>query len=277
MIEKDHQLIEKKSNSPIGVFDSGVGGLSVLKEIQRLLPSEQLHYVADSGFAPYGNRSADYIIARCEHIVRFFLAQEVKAIVIACNTATAVAVESLRSWCPVPIVAMEPAIKPARLHTKTGKVGVLATAQTVTSHKVSQLIAEHGQGLEVVLVPCVGFVELVEQGQLTGNDTAQLVRHYVLPLVDQGVDTLVLGCTHYPFLSPTIQQEAGDSVLLIDPSPAVARQLKHLLQKRHWLSTALIQAEVRFWSSGDTNAVACLIAELLAQAVVVQSLPTVEE
>ncbi len=272
------QVIAKDANAPIGVFDSGVGGLSVLREIQRLLPFERLHYVADSGFAPYGNRSADYIIARCEHIVHFFLAQGVKAIVMACNTATAVAVESLRPWCPVPIIAMEPAIKPARLHTKTGKVGVLATAQTVTSHKVSQLIAVHGQGIEVALVPCVGFVELVEQGKLTGDDTEDLVRHYVQPLIEQGIDTLVLGCTHYPFLAEMIQQVAGESVLLIDPSPAVAQQLKRQLQKRHQLSTGFAQAEIRFWSSGNREAVAPLIAALLARtSVVVQSLSANEE
>lgn len=257
-------------SSPIGVFDSGVGGVSVLREIHRLLPTETLHYVADSGFAPYGERSADYIVARCEHITRFFLAQQVKLIVIACNTATAVAVDALRTWCPVPIVAMEPAIKPASLQTKTGKIGVLATAQTVTSDKVGKLIATYGQHVDVLLSSCSGFVELVERGTLSGDEAEALVAHYVQPLIEQGVDTLVLGCTHYPFLSPVIQQVAGEGVRLIDPSPAIAQQVKRQLQVSQQVSRAHFSAPIAFWSSGDVSHTARLIQCLLAEEVTPQ-------
>ena len=262
------------SQQPIGVFDSGVGGLSVLREIHQLLPNEQLHYVADSGFAPYGNRSTEYILARCECIVRFFLDQKVKAIVIACNTATAVAVDQLRSWCPVPIIAMEPAIKPASLHTKSGKIGVLATEQTVISDKVGKLIAAHGQAIEIFLSSCVGFVELVEQGKLVGSETEDLVRSYVLPLINQGVDTLVLGCTHYPFLESVIQQVAGEHIQLIDPSPAIAQQLKRRLHHHQILASEDRLGQLVFWSSGDPVMAVQMITRLLSdQTAQVDVLP----
>jgi glutamate racemase len=251
-------------NRAIGIFDSGVGGLSVLREIRALLPNETLYYVADSGFAPYGTRSAAYIQERCDLIVKFLLARQVKAIVIACNTATAVAVDHLRSWCPVPIIAMEPAIKPARLYSKTAKIGVLATKQTLASNKIQQLILAHGQGVELLLTPCCGFVELVEQGQQHSAQAKQLIERYVSPLLAQAVDTLVLGCTHYPFLSDSIREVAGASVTLIDPSPAVAKELLRQLTLHHLRSERTTPADMYFWSSAiDLIQVAQMISQLL--------------
>ncbi|MCI4411488.1 MAG: glutamate racemase [Thiotrichales bacterium] len=260
-------------NAPIGVFDSGVGGLSVLKEIRALMPAEHLYYVADSGYAPYGDKSSDYIVARAELIVRFFLAQHVKAIVVACNTATSVAVDQLRVWCPVPIIAMEPAIKPAALHTKTGVVGVLATTQTIGSANVNRLIAQHGQDIKVLLRACAGFVEQVEAGALHGDVTRQLVRQHVQPLVDAGVDTLVLGCTHYPFLLDEIRAAATDAVHIIDPSAAIARQLQRKLTEKEALSEANQQGVDCFWTSGETAKVAAIVGQLWQQEVSVKALP----
>ena len=260
------------TNASIGVFDSGVGGLSVLKEIRTLLPAESLCYVADSGYAPYGDKSSDYIVERATHIVRFFLAQQVKAIVVACNTATSVAVDNLRAWCPVPIIAMEPAIKPAALHTQTGVVGVLATTQTIGSANVNRLIAEHGQDMTVLLRACAGFVERVEAGVLSGGETEDLVKHHVLPLLKQGADTLVLGCTHYPFLSETIEQVAGKAVRIIDPSAAIARELKRRLGEQSQLIIEPKQGSEHFWTSGVVADAQKIIGQLWGKPVLVNLL-----
>ena len=260
------------SNAPIGVFDSGVGGLSVLKEIHRLLPQESLLYVADSGFAPYGDKSCEYIQQRCEQITQFFLAHHVKAIVVACNTATSVAVDGLRQWCPVPIIAMEPAIKPARLQTKSGVVGVLATTQTLCSANINRLIAEHGKDIQVLLQPCKGFVELVEAGQLQGEAVTELVTQRIQPLLAQGADTLVLGCTHYPFLSPVIRDVAGEQVTIIDPSAAIAQQLERKLAEHHALVQGSDRGSIRFYTTGSVDLVQAIISQLWAESVRVQSL-----
>jgi glutamate racemase len=259
------------SDAPIGVFDSGVGGLSVLREIRALLPAETLFYVADSGFAPYGDKSSEYIIERATHIVRFFLEKKVKAIVFACNTATSVAVDSLRAWCPVPIVAMEPAIKPATLQTKTGVVGVLATTQTTSSANVNRLIAEHGKDITVLLQACAGFVERVEQGALDGDETRQLVAKHLTPLLVEGADTLVLGCTHYPFLSDVIAQVAGNNINIIDPSAAIARELKRRLFEKNLLINTKQQGIEKFWTSGDVAKSSKIMTQLWGKSVMVQS------
>lgn len=260
------------SNAPIGVFDSGVGGLSVLKEIRRLLPQEALYYVADSGFAPYGDKSCEYIQKRCKQIVQFFLAQQVKAIVVACNTATSVAVDGLRQWCPVPIIAMEPAIKPARLQTKSGVVGVLATTQTLCSANVNRLIAEHGKDIHVLLQPCSGFVETVEQGQLQGEGVKVLVKKHVQPLLAQGADTLVLGCTHYPFLNEVIRDVAGEQVTLIDPSSAIARQLQRKLVEHACLADGTDIGKVDFWTTGSVDVAQQIMSQLWPEMVNIQPL-----
>lgn len=261
-----------KSTQGVGVFDSGVGGLSVLKEIRRLLPQEALYYVADSGFAPYGDKSCEYIQQRCEQLTQFFLAQQVKAIVVACNTATSVAVDGLRQWCPVPIIAMEPAIKPARLQTKTGVVGVLATTQTLCSANVNRLIAEHGKDIQVLLQPCKGFVELVESGQLRGEAVTELVAQHVQPLLVQGADTLVLGCTHYPFLNEVIREVTGEQVTLIDPSSAIARQLQRKLAEHECLVSGNEVGAVRFWTTGSVGVSQNIVSQLWPEPVSVQPL-----
>lgn len=259
--------------SPIGVFDSGVGGLSVLREIRTLLPHENLCYVADSGYAPYGDKSQAYIVDRSEAIVRYFLSLQAKAIVVACNTATSMAVDQLRTWCPIPIIAMEPAIKPAALQTRSGVVGVLATSRTVSSNNVNRLIAEHGQGVKVILQACSGFVEQVEIGDLVGKSTRQLVEHHLTPLLAEGVDTLVLGCTHYPFLQKVIAEVAGEGVHIIDPSAAIAKQLMRKLSEQQRLNTSSEKGVLTILTSGNPVQSQMLISQLLEEPVSVSCLP----
>lgn len=218
----------------IGVMDSGVGGLSVLKHIRALLPCETLYYVADSLHAPYGNQSAEAIRARCEKVAEFLLEKKVKALVVACNTATAAAIEFMRAQYALPIIGMEPAVKPAAAATKNGVVGVLATSGTLKSAQFAALLEHYGRDIQVVTQAGLGLVECVERGELTLDATYALVTKYCQPLLDAGADTIVLGCTHYPFIKPLIEkvlQENGleNRVSLIDTGAAVAKQLQHRL------------------------------------------------
>jgi glutamate racemase len=218
------------SGGPIGVFDSGVGGLSVLREIRARLPAEDLVYVADSAHVPYGRRSPEFIIARSHTLAAFLIDHGAKALVIACNTATAAAAAPLRSaWPELPIIGMEPAVKPAVAATRNGVVGILATVGTLESSRFAALLDDFAQDVRVVTQPAPGLAEAVEAGELTSPETAGLVARYVTPLLDAGADTIVLGCTHYPFLAPLIASIAGPSVALIDTGAAVARQVERRL------------------------------------------------
>lgn len=250
------------STNPIGVFDSGVGGLSVLRHIQILLPHENLLYVADSGHAPYGKKSRDYIEQRSLAITEFLIGQGVKAIVVACNTATAAAISLLRSRFNVPIIGMEPAVKPACTITRSGVVGVLATTGTLESDKFAALVEQHAQGVEVIVQCCVGLVEQVEKGELGGTETCTMVAQYVAPLLARGADTLVLGCTHYPFVEPVIREFAGEHVSIIDTGPAVARHLRRRLEESQLLNDQSKQGAVGFWTSGEIEKVAPVITRL---------------
>ena len=262
------------AEDPVGIFDSGVGGLSVLREIRRELPEEDLLYVADSGYAPYGDQSDEAIEKRAIAITQFLISESAKAIVVACNTATGVAVETLRSLFSVPVVAMEPAVKPAALNTTSGVVGVLATRQTLSSSKFSRLLVAHGADARILLQPCPGLVEQVEKGDLSSQATRSLVEQYVVPLLTQGADTLVLGCTHYPFLIPVIRAVAGESVTVIDPSAAVARELRRQLQMNELLSRGARPGTERFWTSGSLAKTQSIVAQLWTNNVDVQILPS---
>jgi glutamate racemase len=237
--------------APIGVFDSGLGGLSVLKEIRRLLPAETLLYVADSGHVPYGEKSEAYIQARSIALAQFLRGRGAKAIVVACNTATAAAVSLLREELPLPVIGMEPAVKPAVAATRSGVVGVLATTGTLASAKFAALLARFAGDIEVITQPCPGLVEQVERGDLQGPVTRDLVERYVLPLLARGADTLILGCTHYPFLQPLITRVAGAGVTLIHTGPAVAQQVHRVLDAHDLLTPGGGEASERFWTSGD--------------------------
>ena len=249
-------------SQPIGVFDSGVGGLSVLREIRRELPNETLYYVADSAHIPYGEKSRQFVEARSVAITAFLLSRGAKAIVVACNTATGAAIGLLRSSFTLPIIGMEPAVKPAAEKTKAGVVAVLATNRTLSSDKFADLLVRFGKDVEVLVQPCAGLVEQVEAGELSGNKTSALLQRYILPLLEKGADTLVMGCTHYPFLVPLIREIAGPSVAIIDPSAAVAREVRRRLQNHELLSRDSGPGTELFWTSGALDRVRPMINQL---------------
>ncbi|WP_145191747.1 MULTISPECIES: glutamate racemase [unclassified Pseudomonas] len=249
-------------SAPVGVMDSGVGGLSVLAEIQRLLPNESLLYVADCGHVPYGEKSADYIRQRCRHIAQFFRAQGAKAMVLACNTATVAAVADLRALYPDwPLVGMEPAVKPAAAATRSGVVGVLATTGTLQSAKFAALLDRFASDVRVVTQPCPGLVERIESGDLSSEPLRQLLWGYVEPLLAAGCDTLILGCTHYPFLRPLLAQMVPADVAVIDTGAAVARQLQRLLGAHELLAQGPSR-DTAFWTSAEPDALIAILPTL---------------
>jgi glutamate racemase len=260
----------------VGVFDSGVGGVSVLREIRKLLPCVDLVYVADSRYVPYGRKPPDFVRERSLGIAHYLIERHhVSAIVVACNTATTHAVDTLRArWPDVPIVGMEPGVKPATLATKTRVVGVLATGSTLDSPRFAALIERSADGVRVLTQPCPGLVEQVERGDLTGPATVDLLTRYAAPLLDRGADTIVLGCTHYQFLRATLQQIVGESVAVIDTSAAVARQTERVL--RALPQVALLQVpehgegatgSVTFVTSGDRDRVRDVLTRLWEAAI----------
>lgn len=260
------------SHAPIGVFDSGVGGLSVLRHIRAELPHEGLLYVADSAHAPYGGKSPEAIQARSLALSEFLMEQGAKALVVACNTATAAAIGVLRERFALPVIGMEPAVKPAAAATRSGVVGVLATTGTLQSAQFAALLENYGKQVRIVTQGCPGLVECVERGELQSPATRQLLQGYVAPLLAQGADTLVLGCTHYPFLRPLIVSLVGGDVALIDTGAAVARQVARRLQEADILNAATEAGALRFWTSGDPVQGQKVI-EMLWGAATVEPLP----
>ncbi len=259
-------------DAPIGVFDSGVGGLSVLGEIRALLPNESLLYVADSGHVPYGEKSPEFIRERCRLLAEFLLARGAKALVLACNTATVAGVAELRELYPqLPIIGMEPAVKPAAAATQTGVVGVLATTGTLKSAKFAALLDRFASDVRVITQPCPGLVERIEAGELDSPATRELLQGFALPLLAEGCDTLILGCTHYPFIKPLLRSLVPESISLIDTGAAVARQLQRLLSERELLATGPAEA-ARFWSSGEPRLMQAVLPRLWGQAAEVQAL-----
>lgn len=250
----------------IGVLDSGVGGLSVLREIRRQLPGEHVLYVADSAHAPYGDRDAAFIDRRVSAIADFLVARGAKAIVVACNTATGIAVDGLRQRLSLPVVAIEPAVKPAALRTYTGRIGVLATSRTLASDRFKGLVTTHASGVDVLEEACPGLVERVEAGDFDGPETRRLVTSYVAPLREAGVDVLVLGCTHFPFLEPVIREVAGPGVTIIDPAAAVARELARRLDQAG-LTAGQTRGDEIFLTTGDPAVVAPVFAHVWGHPV----------
>lgn len=259
--------------NPIGVFDSGVGGLSVLREIRRELPGENLLYVADSAYAPYGDKPPEFIEARSVAITQFLLTCNAKAIVVACNTATGAAAAVLRTRFSMPIVAMEPAIKPAAAQTRSGVIGVLATRRTLSSHNFVKLFARYGDDVEILAQACPGLVEQVEAGDLSGARTRDLLEQYVMPLVMRRADILVLGCTHYPFLSPLLKDIVGQEVAVIDSSEAVARQLRSRLVAADLLADAGEAGTECFWTSAEPATAGPVMTQLWRPGIEVRQLP----
>jgi glutamate racemase len=215
----------------IGLFDSGSGGLSVLKEIRKVLPSAHYIYYADNAHCPYGEKTPEYIRDRARAITRLLLERGAEAVVVACNTATGAAIGTLREEFDIPFIGMEPAVKPAALGTRSGVIGVLATAGTLKASKYLNTKGLYQDNVRIEEHVGEGFVQLVERGELDGPEVERVVRASLQPLLDAGADTLVLGCTHYPFLQPVIERIAGPGVRIIDPAPAVARQLLKVIDE----------------------------------------------
>jgi glutamate racemase len=262
------------AHAPIGVFDSGVGGLSVLREIRALLPHEDLIYIADSRYTPYGNKSQSFIQERSIHLAGFLCRHQAKAVVIACNTATAAAAELLRGRLSVPVVGMEPAVKPAAAASRNGRIGVLATEGTLKSARFAALLSRFADGLEVHTQPCHGLVEQVEQGDTDGPVTRLLLTRYLAPLTRAGVDTIILGCTHYPFLRPAIADIVGPDIALIDTGGAVARHLRHRLDQAGLLAGRGRAGRTDVWTSGDGKQLQPVIDRLWPEQVELRELAT---
>jgi glutamate racemase len=254
---------------PIGVFDSGVGGLSVVRELRTVLPHEDVLYVADSAYCPYGGRPPEEIQRRSIAVSRFLVGRGAKLIVVACNSASGAALETLRAVLDVPVVGMEPAVKPAASGTRNGKVGVLATAATLQAERFDRLMAAHAQDVEVVPQACPGLVELVEAGETSGPRAVAVLEPLLSPLQSADVDTVVLGCTHYPFLRDAIASILGPGVTIIDTGAAVARQTRRILAeagglKRHG------PGELQIFTTADASSVARVVERLLDERLPVQ-------
>jgi glutamate racemase len=277
----------------IGVFDSGVGGLSVWREIVKRVPRVSTLYLADQAHVPYGQRTLEEARALTLHCVRWLIERGCHVVVIACNTASAAALEAARGAFPgVPIVGMEPAVKPAALNTKTGVVGVLATPATFKSQRYAYLIHKWASDVRVIEQGCKGWVEAVEGLEMRGwsseaesdvADFRSLVSNCIAPLLDQNADTLVLGCTHFPFLIPQIEQVISDwrsrrptapSVTILDPAPAVAQQTWRVWNRQATLahhderSAHFIH---EFWTTGDAESFSCIASSLLGRVVLAKS------
>lgn len=259
------------SQGIIGVFDSGTGGLTVLLELMRLLPNERFVFFGDTAHCPFGKRSADEIRTFAAAASEFFLSQDAKLIVLACNYASVVARERLRQCYPVPFVAVVPAVKPASQATKTGKVGVMATDAVSRNPLFLALVEELRSGVETITIGCTRLVEHCEAGQLDGPEVEATLHGYIDPLLAQDVDTLVLGCTHFPLLRPAIERVAGPGVTVIDSGVAVARQARHVLEERQMLredsAPRSLEARLQVYCSGDPLAFSAVASIILGRPI----------
>lgn len=258
----------RQQNLKVGVFDSGVGGLSVLRAIQEFMPDIDLLYFADQAHVPYGKRPLQEIRTFSEQIARFLLSQGADMIVVACNTASAAALKYLRSIFPsIPIIGMEPAVKPAAERTHSRVVGVLATPATFQGELYQSLVHKYGAGLQIEQNTCAGLVEQIEQGNVNGMETRLILENALLPMLEKQVDTVVLGCTHYPFVLPLIQKIAGESVAVIDPAPAVARRVHSLAVTEFQYHKAVERTgDILYFTSGASSLFEKQIRTLLGRS-----------
>jgi glutamate racemase len=267
-------LNQTASNGPIGIFDSGVGGLSVLRAIRRQHPRESLIFLADQAHVPYGPRSLTEVRTFSEAITRYLLAQGAKMIVVACNTASAAALLALRRVFPtVPFVGMEPAVKPAAEQTQTGVVGVLATPATFQGELYASVVERFAQGVAVLQDTCPGLVNQIEKGELDSPATRAILEQAIKPMLARGIDRIVMGCTHYPFVIPLIEAIAGPQVQVIDPAPAIARQVGRLLDAHQLRNPGNCQAKIRYRTTGSPGALEALLPALIGEAGTVQQIP----
>ena len=270
--------MHSQTNSPIGVFDSGVGGISVLRAIREQMPKESVIYFGDQGHVPYGSRSMEQIKTFSEAITRFLLAQGAKIIVVACNTASAAALRSLREKFPdVPFVGMEPAVKPAAEHTQTGRVGVLATPATFQGALYASVVERFANGVQLYQDTCPGLVRQIEQGNLDGEEICRILEEALLPMLEKDIDTVVLGCTHYPFVIPLIQQIVGNNVRVIDPAPAVAKQVWRVLEARGMRSESASPGNIILYTSGDPEELESMLPVLLGEGAEVRKVEWLDD
>lgn len=249
--------------APLGIFDSGVGGLSVLRAVRSELPVEDLLYLADQGHVPYGARPLEEVRAFSEGITRYLLDRGAKLIVVACNTASAAALHHLRRTFPgTPFVGMEPAVKPAAEQTRTGVVGVLATPATFQGALYASVIERFANGVTVLQDTCPGLVMEIERGELVGAGVRRILEQALQPMLARGIDVIVLGCTHYPFVIPVIEEIAGPGVRVIDPAPAVARQVRRVLEERGLVKPAGLQGDTRYLTTGDPSSLEAVLDDL---------------
>jgi len=248
------------SNQPIGIFDSGVGGLSILREIRNLLPHEDMHYFADQAHVPYGARSLEEVRGYSEGITSFLLNQGAKLIVVACNTASAASLYHLRNRFPdLLFVGMEPAVKPAAESTLNGIVGVLATPATFQGELFASVVERFAEGVTILPQTIPDLVERIEAGEIGTPETRAIISLAIQPLLDSGVDTLVLGCTHYPFIIPILQELAGAGVRVINPSPAIARQTIRLITDNNLRTAKNKTGEVVCYTSAEPQSLSTML------------------
>jgi glutamate racemase len=259
-------IITQDSDKAIGIFDSGVGGLTVLKAIRELLPNETIIYFGDQVHVPYGLRPLEEVQAFSIKITKFLLDEGAKIIVVACNTASAAALVLLRKQFPgVPFVGMEPAIKPAAEHTKTGLVGVLATPATFQGALYASVVERFAGTVTLIQNTCPGLVQEIESGNLNGENTRLILESILNPMLDKGIDTIVLGCTHFPFVIPLIQEITGNGVRVIDPAPSVARQVSRLLDLSVMRTKQTGVGETRYITSGVVSEFELLLPRLIGE------------
>ncbi len=250
--------------SPVGIFDSGVGGISVLRAVREQMPEESIVYLGDQIHIPYGPRPMSQIREFSEAITHFLLGQGAKIIVVACNTASAAALKYLRQKFPeIPFVGMEPAVKPAAERTQTGKVGVLATPATFQGALYASVVERFANGVVLFQSTCPGLVQQIEQGNLNGEETRKILLDSLLPMLENEIDTVVLGCTHYPFVIPLIQQIVGEGVRVIDPAPAVAKQTGRLLEARGLRNSSAASGHLQLYTSGEPETLRSLLPAFL--------------
>jgi glutamate racemase len=241
------------NNEPIGIFDSGIGGTSIWKEVVKLLPNESTIYLADSKNAPYGEKSPDEIIALSVKNTNYLISKECKLIIVACNTATTNAIDYLRKNYTIPFIGIEPAIKPAALLSKTGAIGILATKGTLSSKLFEKTTKEYTKNITTIEQDGEGLVPLIEEGKLNSPELNQLLSTYLKPMLKFNIDHLVLGCTHYPYLIPEIKKILGENITIIDSGEAVAKQTKAILEKYNLLSASTTKSHHQFYTNAETK------------------------
>lgn len=250
------------NTQPIGIFDSGVGGLTVWKELVNSLPNESIIYYADNNNCPYGPKSKEEIIELSSRVVDFLITKKCKTIIVACNTATAAAIEYLRSNYPIPLIGIEPAVKPAALNSKTKSIAILATEGTFNGKLYLETSQKYAKDIELNVKVGDKLVDIVENGLVDDAETENHLSQLVEPLIEKNIDHLVLGCTHYPFLTEKLKKVLPDNVEIVDPAPAVVKQTSRVLEQLSLINTENTSPTYEFYSSGETKILKQLLKEI---------------